>query len=723
MAKSKTGGKRQTSAPPLGAADAEPTAFIVPNFTRRPQTDAVSRLMLTIGGLGERLQRGDDPTLLVSDVANSIAASIRNQTQNDAEPPPADILAMMRLCEYFMRTEGDVAQTVFVPGEIILKPIEIGCDDAVAKKVWEHLWYDVLNIDALNSEVYHTVEVYGQAFPLEVWDGNELRGIAFLEPTSVWVGRHFKLGQFPMEFITPENFGREKLAAMIKDTVFNTIVTDQNIQTLPANRIPIPQDVLRPIYGRKFSWQRYAIPHIVYAARDIFHRQVLEEYRRGAIEGYINQLWMFMVGTSDWPATPAKIKRVKTMLDSAATDRTGVLVFDHTVKGEVLTPKTLDALLGNETWMQLTQAIFRDLGFSLFIVSGEIPGTHGRGGGVQVDVDLQLSIERWERRKWRFIEWCRYLSRKFAERSDPSLLNHLPKFIPGAIETKQLNTIKARIMPLLQAGGLSWTTALRDSGYDYETELSRKQLEQPNAELFQPITTFAQTFRPPGGKEQVTTSPTSSGRPTTNAPSLSASMNVLNGQMSAVESFRREIAERYDQLLEDAGQDKDAAIAAFAAWLHNELRARMTRLFQDGFVAWGGRGELTYDLLDSAQGLAFQQERLNKFANELRERAGDTDRLLRARTRAMMYAGALHTAYILGVQAAMQTRGALGWRRVLHPELSTSGPCNECMEDAKLVHSITEPFFEFHPNGVCSAQSIRFHFRDNSPVSVQITEY
>ena len=62
-------------------------------------------------------------------------------------------------------------------------------------------------------------------------------------------------------------------------------------------------------------------------------------------------------------------------------------------------------------------------------------------------------------------------------------------------------------------------------------------------------------------------------------------------------------------------------------------------------------------------------------------------------------------------------------QRVLHPEASESGPCEECIADSAIVHPITEAFTEFHPHGVCSAQSILFYFTSKPAKSVRIPYY
>jgi len=75
-----------------------------------------------------------------------------------------------------------------------------------------------------------------------------------------------------------------------------------------------------------------------------------------------------------------------------------------------------------------------------------------------------------------------------------------------------------------------------------------------------------------------------------------------------------------------------------------------------------------------------------------------------------------HLAYMWGVQQAMKERGARGWRRVLHPERSEEGPCDACIADSMIIHLIDEGFFEFHPNGVCTAQGVAFYVTPTAPI-------
>ena len=214
-------------------------------------------------------------------------------------------------------------------------------------------------------------------------------------------------------------------------------------------------------------------PHSAAAARNIMHRQVLEEYRRGTIEKFMSQMWLFTVGNKDFPASPTKVKNIRNLISQAAKNRSNALVVDHLVTVENISPETLDNLLANETFASQRQLIFADLGFSIFLVSGEVPGTSGRGGGQQVEVDLQLAIERWEKHPTRLIKWATAVSKKFAEaQKSDSLIKSLEslRFIPDSIGIKQMQTIKERVVPFLTSGKLSSTTALKEGGYNYDTD-------------------------------------------------------------------------------------------------------------------------------------------------------------------------------------------------------------------------------------------------------------
>ena len=80
----------------------------------------------------------------------------------------------------------------------------------------------------------------------------------------------------------------------------------------------------------------------------------------------------------------------------------------------------------------------------------------------------------------------------------------------------------------------------------------------------------------------------------------------------------------------------------------------------------------------------------------------------------------MRIGYVMGAQqAAEEVYQAAFWQRVLRE--SESGPCIQCQEDAAHLHSIKEPFFEYHPNGMCGVQALAFFKVDlEEPALVEV---
>ena len=685
------------------------------------ETEASSSLLMLIGGLQDQIHAGREaPERVLMGLANHIQASVTAaQQRNDAQPPPADVMAWFRLVDYFTRTNGDVWQTIEVPGEILLKEVHFNCDDDGAQKEWERLWHGIFDIDQLAEEFFFETETYGQCFPLEVWDGNTPTGIAMLEPASMWVGRALSTQQFQYALMTPQDFELQKLKDMVHDVAYSSFVVDQNVQTSHLSRIPIKPERLTPIYGRKFAFQRYAVPPVIRASRNIMHRQILDELRRGTIEGYINQLILFTVGSEkDLPGTVAnKIKRVNNLITSASTNRTGVIVSDYTTKADVVAPKVVDQLLATETWMELTQAIFRDLGMSLFVVSGEVPGLSSRGGQ-STDVDVQLAIERWKYKRRKILAWFKQFSKKYAQANKSKALEaHLPDFTMAQIGIEQTRAIKERIMPLLQAGVLSTQTALQDSGYAYKIELANKKAERQDSELFQVRTTFAQTTRNGNSGEKTTETAPRGKPPKAQSPTL---VKQMSASIAVAGDWSGEIEAQFSQMIASAASKGPNARESFGSWMRQTLAQKLEAAYRDGFAQGGGLGKIDEFLMqETNQGIRFHRQHLEAMLAEL----STTETPESLRSRALSYASASRTLYMMGYQQAMQSHGAKSWQRIVHPELSESGPCGRCIADASVIHPITEAYFEFHPHQVCSTQTANFYFGNRVPVSSPLPSY
>ena len=721
-----------------------PGGYRTPTFLfRHDEADAGGRILAAVGGLRDALTGRKNPVGAVQALANSVQAALQvfDQTQ-EAEPPPADFLAMFRLVDYCVRTNGDVWQTINVPGEILCKPVRISCKDQGALKDWLALWGGQtaldqgvtaarLDVDDLFAELFYELEQNHNVFPLEVYAGPDFQGLAMIEPTSMWVGRHYT----NYALVGQAGWSVQKLADMIHPLAYSSFVTDLNIQTSHAYRVPIRPDAMEPLFGRKFAYQRYAIPAIARAGRNILERQMLMELRRATMEGFINQLIVFTVGSDNLsPNVNANlIKATNALLTSQSKERTGLLVLHHTAKGEVLTPNALDSMMGDETMAGQTQAILRDLGFSKFLIDGEIPGSGARASGTAEEFDVQFALERWGFKQRIVLKWLQHFSARYAHKTgNAALAKYPPIFTVDPIGIQQTQRIKEVLLPMAMGGHLDERTVIEQSGVStYEQVLANKKAEEQDRELFLPKPSFNQmTVNPDGSGPKETLSerggrpPDAQARPSRNAARASDGNSVeAQSPFPSVTDWSRDIDTQFQRMLASNGTEGGTRdrILAFVAWLMAELELKLTAAYQDGFMHWGGLGDLNNTVLaDAPQGLPFHQDALRGFRDELLKHTNSPMELLSLRPRALSYASASHVTYMLGVQQAMRSHGAKFWQRILHPELSQSGPCSACVEDAMVVHPIEVAFSEPHPSGVCGMQSLTFFFSDSAPKSVAI---
>jgi len=159
-------------------------------------------------------------------------------------------------------------------------------------------------------------------------------------------------------------------------------------------------------------------------------------------------------------------------------------------------------------------------------------------------------------------------------------------------------------------------------------------------------------------------------------------------------------AEVYAIIRELLSQGKgEAEIDNFIVNLKLLNEKHLAEISADSYHRSGGAFAL------SLENAAFAANFVNAYAEGFRLalRAGMDDKQIERR--AMMYPTEGFRLAVLNAQRqALHERGARKWRRMLHPELSEAGPCQQCMADAEVLHDIEDPFVEFHPNGVCSQQ-------------------
>ncbi len=618
------------------------------------------------------------------------------------DPMPSDILAMMRLSDLYCRTEGDIFQLFEIPMDLSLRPVEIECPDNGLQRSLEEIYDEDIgiDIDECLSQIWLTSSIYGQAFPLEAWDKDVLQWIVHLNPKYVKVG--IGAGGYALGLSNEgEGWTEEAVKSQIPPLAYKSFAPGWNETALSGNDIPLLKEYCYVVREKSLKFNRYAIPPLSRAFRAIGTRRIMEEMLRATMEGYRNQLWLFLLGEPERQPSVAHMNALRSTVNAMVGERTGAMVWwDAPLKVETYAPESFGDLKdAGETYVLFTRHIYQQLGIHPRLTSGESSG--GQLGGAS-DLDVRILLERTKFKRKQVIKWERHLrmniGRKMLGGSKSTMENLRKTVVRFARSPLEIEREVAEVLlPIYAAGGLSDGTLLSAAGFNYEVELRKKQEEEKDAHLFMPKPTYSQTTVKPETEPSESGS-TPQGRPSKGEKSNGRVKASFEGE-PAFDLMLRTVYQSFGEML---GGEIDTA--GFVEGLMKTVETSAIEFGRQGYLAAGGAGEIDPNWVKGASNF------VNSFAGGLQadlEAASSPESLY---WRVYLYPQETrHLSWMYGVQQAMRERGAKGWRRVLHPELSETGPCLDCARDAAIMHSITEPFFEFHPNGVCSAQAVAYY--------------
>ncbi len=661
-----------------------------------------------------------------------------------AQPIPTGIRAAMNLSEYYCNTNGDVWQHIEAPIDNIISDLEITCpaDPGIEQKLRDLYGPEKLDLKEVLSQAMLQTGVFGVCFPLEVpseLGGEEIASVVFLPPKFMWVGYHMSYAQA----LTPSdgspyalrpldgspNWNQALAERMFMPMTYNAFATGFNEQIAQGWGIPLSPEYLHPIRAKAFSYNRYPLPSISRAFSSLSTRQVYKEMRRATLEGFKNQLWLFLLGTKDAMPSPQEMAALQSAVGGLSGQRTGNLAWRFGLDVKVIAPQTINDALGNETAQAFALEIFRDLGTNVRLSTGNKPMIPGGGGSGDAGFDIDLSV--WLRRigfirdnvlRWEYLFRMRQARRWDHGAEDgpaqKACRSATVKFAKSLLEVSQ--QIKEELTPLYTIGLLSPQTTLTRAGHNYDTELKLKGEFEPNKEKFGPPATYAQLTVGPGGETEKTSSRSAPGRTrdAVNPKKMASALSAAWDDPGLRDSYYAAVAALWASVT--TGESSPELFAGLLAEANNRYLAQVTA---EAYSATGGIR--TPNLESTSLAGAFVNSFVPGFLADLKaaQVKGESLDTPHNRWRAMLYpAEGYRMATVNGQRLAMSERGASHWQRVLHPEASEDprSPCPQCVADSTIIHSIDEPFTALHPNDVCGVMELHLTYFVGEGGAVQV---
>lgn len=634
----------------------------------------------------------------------------------------ARIRAMMMVCESFEILEGDIKQAIIAPMEIGFTGVDVVCEDKTARKEAEDLMA-AIDLEAIMQDTWHTTQIYGQSHVLPTMDGESVDRLMWLNPKNVGIGPQVLPYGRVTTFVgaDPGSKSFESYQALLTQVAeeqqeewmqYLDMGPDWNEKLEGLGIIAIPPGRVVTTFAPKHRHQKHAIPPLMGASRAITTRMVLEEMVRGTIEGIRGQLWVF---TLENPRR-GEIRKLGELINSHRADRTGWLAWRSGLEVEQHLPGTIDGLLAPETYWNLTKDIFRRIGITMRLISGESPSEAGRAQDAEIDISVYLARIEYHRKQ---IEKMGNHILGLHNAGSNGWQKAKPRLRFSQMAVRQEQQIRDRMGPLWDRGLLSPQRALEMVGEDYENILAEKQDAEPEMDLFGPPSIYKQEAVKEGGETTTTElKGPSKGRPKKGDVKMAAAVDIR----TVLERYHDSVRAAWDETTTrlaatDDRNEREERILAFIAVLAHLNAMYRRQAYQDGYIAGGGRG--LADTAEMERVIAWDDAYRSRLEADLVGRVGMEDPKWGSfRYRIGMYATeGYKVAFMAGLFQAKREQQWTHWQRVLRPWASKEGPCDLCVADSRVIHPITTDFFEPHPNGVCGMQFITFWSRAEGDVS------
>ena len=674
--------------------------------------DVRAKLERLVGGAERGVDIAQDPVFRrAAENLNHLVAFVEPDTA--PEPIPTQMRAAYNLADYYCNTEGDVEQHVSAPIDMALGTLDITGE--LEEEVRELYGVDRLNMRRVLADIFYSTMKYGAAYPYEVYRGRDAAKIVLLPPKFMWVGYNVARDgwvetvnkNFQIE--TPyrlrpldgsPNWTRELLNRTVRPIAYAPQNDDWNMQVPDGESwgMKLPLEFLWPVRAKAMPYERYALPPIARAFHSIGSRAVFREMRRATIEGYRHQLWTFILGEPDKPPSAAEMAALQSVLGAMAGERTGYLAWRYGLEVKVHAPNALDNLLTSETAMLFTLEIFRDLGVSAHLATGNPISMASGRSSADMDIDLSLWLRRLEFARQELLDWellfrLRWAFRQDGEKMVKAMKRTEVRFSKSLLEIGEL--IKKELQPLYMTGAISLHTMLNRAGYNYDVEREFKKDELPERELNMPMPTYNQTTTGENGTQSKTAP---QGRP---ADSVNPKKVLSTLEASWNDTVLRDRYYADVDALVDGYLNGRTSEASFVDQLKATNLYTLRAVTDQSYRATGGAFDLPAAWLDAAARF------VNSFADHFGEdlEGLDSDKV-RARARLYPQEG-YKMAKLNGQAAAMRDLGATHWQRAHY-----DNDCPDCRADAQLLHAITEPFVVMHPNENCSKNELHVRYFD-----------
>lgn len=292
---------------------------------------------------------------------------------------PENLFQKFRVAADAARVDDIVAGVCETTEQLAFKRVTVECDDAQQKDAWNQISED-LDIPQRMREAWREIFILNQCYPAILWTRKDIkvrglgpnksrsarkeyknvmvpRGVTFLDPCKVVPLGDLMFGNEKLVYLATrseaEGIDRALAQANTSDLIVTqllkgpykaTLKEQQLIQDLTGESLMTyqtylldPDNVWR-ITSTRPDYQRFADVRMesVFELLDLKHQ--LRAMDRASLIGSTNAVILVKKGSDDRPAKDSELQELRTQI--GGTSRQPIIVSDHRIEIEIITPKT-----------------------------------------------------------------------------------------------------------------------------------------------------------------------------------------------------------------------------------------------------------------------------------------------------------------------------------------------------------------------------------------------
>ena len=349
-------------------------------------------------------------------------------------------------------------------------PVDIVCPQEESSKVFKW-WVKNINngsmnldpgLDAVKEQIFLELLVSGNYFGTEKWETVEVEDgksytlpmlLGNIDPLLIDIKYNAIKNEREYLFFR-DNIQEEDLIGDIEDSEYLTN-SDEGIAFKP--------DFFRHIKYRGKSYQHWGTPYLMRAFLPIKLKLALYNLDMQTVSGMMNLVWIFKIGTDEFPA---EIGRLRSFANLLRNKKTASVVWGHDVEAECVGAKG-EVLDFEHKYQEANLNVSRSLGFSYAFIDGS-------GDGRNIWLSTIPITERLKTLQRRVRSYLIYLCNKIVEKNEG--IEYQDIFIKDPTFTNE-TFIKALVLGLYDRGLLSKTSVVNTVGYDIDVEAANKEIE------------------------------------------------------------------------------------------------------------------------------------------------------------------------------------------------------------------------------------------------------